>query len=255
MKKILPKIQIAAVACTAVLFLSGCKTDDIVKKELELFNDANYRFTNGKYDLSRKYYKQILDEFPDSPFQVHALLGVADSYYMNKEYEMSETSYESFVELYPMTSTTDHALFYKAMSHYQSLGKIPRDQTPAQKAKDLFEQFIIKYPDHSAIPFAKSKIAELTDMISRKDIYIIEFYYQIDSFVSCISRAEEFVAKHPKSRYAPKALLLKGKSYMKEEAFSKARNTFQRIVENFAETKEALQAKAALEELKKLKNS
>jgi outer membrane protein assembly factor BamD len=231
----------AALATTLAVALAGCATPTEEKLARGIFNDANYYFAKGKYEPSQKQYRRILDEFPDTPFRVNALLGSADAYYMLGEYFLSAPLYEQYQDLYPLHDKIVHARLYEAMSYSRDTMKIERDQTNTTKALDAFSKFVLKYPDHPATPFAKEK---------QKEIQTIEFYYRIDSFVSCITRADIFVDMYPETKYVPYALLLKGKSYREEEAFKKAEKTFRDLLEEFPNTPEAAEAKTEIEKLK-----
>lgn len=238
---------------TILMALSACATTSQKRKELELYNDANLYFTKGKYETSRNHYQNLLDKYPDSPFRVRALLGVADSYYLGKEYFLAEPMYERFIELYPLDALTPHALFYKGMSYHQDIKKVPRDQTYTKNTMDTFKEFLFKYPNHPAGEFTRQKIAALDDLLAQKEFYILAFYYKINAFGSCISLVDDFVAVHPDTRYVPEALLIKGKSYKEEEAFEKARYVFERIVEEYGGTPAGKDAKTEIKALKKRK--
>ena len=241
---------VSAAAAVAALALAGCATPTEEKKARTLFNDANYYFAKGKFEFSQKQYQTILDEFPDTPFRVNALLGSADAYYMLGEFYLSAPLYEQYQELYPLHDKIVHARLYEAMSYYRDIMEVERDQTNTTKALEAFSFFAIKYPDHPATPFAKEQIVSMDDILAQKQIQAIEFYYGINSFVSCITRADLFVEMYPETKYVPYAIMLKGKSYLEEEAFKKAEKTFREVVEKFPGTPEAAEAKNELEKLK-----
>jgi len=245
------KIKILSAIITVCL-AGGCATHGIQNRELELINDGNYQFSKGKYDLSRRRYQAILDSFPDSQFRIHALIGAADSYYMQGDYYLAEPAYQKFSELYPLSPETPRADFYLALSYFHETLKVPQDHTNTESADDAFRKFIAKYPDHPAVPTAEEKIRHLDDLLAKKELYIIEFYFRTDHFMSSIRRIDEFIANHPDTPYVPKALLIKGRSYMEEEAFEKARKTFEELVKKYGDSEAAKQAKQELMKLKSI---
>jgi len=247
--------MIAVFISLAVFTFYGCTSDTIAKKELELLNDANEAFTNDKFELSRKYYEKILNEYPDSPFTAHALLGQADSYYMNKEFFLAEPTYASFIEIYPMDALTPRATFYRAMSYYQDVKTIKRDHTFTDNAKSAFEEFSAKYPKNPAREFADNKVMELTDLLAQKEIDIINFYFNTDAFNACIGRVDSFVSNYPDTKYVQEALLLKARSFMEEEAFDKAKNLFEIIMGKYPKSKESAQSKNLIKEMDERKKA
>lgn len=233
--------------CGAIL--SGCATTDKQILANESFDEANYYFAKGKYEFAQKKYQEILDEFPDSPLRLHALLGSADSYYMQGDFYLAAPVYKRFQELYPLDERTPHALFYEGMSYYRDIKDIPRDQSATEETIEAFTNFVMKYPGHPAHGFAKEKLGSLEELLAQKQMYIIEFYFRIDAFGSCIRRVDEFVAIFPSSKLVPRALLLKGKSYQNEEAFAKAKKVFEDLVASYGDTDSALEAKTELKKM------
>ena len=244
------KVITAVLALAVFSFLPSCATKDKETLMLKRFDKANHFFTKGKYEPAQKRYQKILDEDPDSPFRIHALLGVADSYYMEKEYYLAVPMYQRFVELYPMDERTPHALFYEGMSYHLDTFKMERDQTNARKALEAFKRFATNYPDHPAAGFTKEKIAGIEDRLAESLFLIAKFYFRIDSFGACIGRIDDLISLHPNSRFTSPALLLKAKAYMEEEAFEKAKTVFAHVSSNYPGTADG---KAASIELTKLK--
>ena len=231
------------------IVLSGCASTDKEILANVSFDEANRYYAKGKFEFSQKKYQEILDEFPDSPLRLHAMLGSADSYYMQGEYFLAAPVYKRFQELYPLDERTPHALFYEGMSYYRDIKDVPRDQSITEETIEAFTNFVIKYPDHPARDFAKDKLNSLEDILAQKQLFIIEFYYRIDAFGSCIGRVDDFVAMFPGTKYVPRALLLKGKSLQNEEAFGKAKKVFEELVSRYGDTEAATEAKIELKKM------
>jgi outer membrane protein assembly factor BamD len=237
------------IVVAAIAVLAGCASDDANKTAIQNFNDANYYFTKAKWDGAEKLYQKILDNAPDSPYRIHSLLGVADSYYMQGDFISSAPMYARYVELYPMDERTPHALFYEGMSYYHDMVPVKKDQTSTEKALVKFTRFVEKYPDHPATPFAKEKILFLTDRLAEKIYTIAEYYYNITGYGSCIGRVDELLKKYPDTRFKGDALMLKARSYAGEESYEKAKIAFLQIAFEFKGTKHGAQAEAELKAL------
>ncbi len=244
---ILPLIMLAACSTT-----EGTKETKATKAMLTTFNNANYYFAKGKYEPAKKEYQKILDEFPDSLFRIHALLGVADSYYMMKEYYLAVPMYRRFRELYPLDQKTGHAFFYEGMGYYRDIVDVEKDQSSTRKSLEVFTAFLNKNPNHTATDFVKEKIAILSGRIEEKILTIAEFYYRIDAFGSCIGRVDDLLLEYPDTHLKPSALLLKGNAYFEEEAFLKAKAAFAQVVEEFPDTEEGREAAVRLRNLAKM---
>lgn len=230
---------------TACLLLTACATDEH-KREMEHFDDGNAFFAKERFEPSQKAHQRVLDESPDSPFRIHALLGSADAYYMDKEYIASAPVYARFVELYPQDELTPQALFYEGMSYFQDMVPMKKDQTNAGKALGVFKEFVRKYPTHFATPFALEKISRLNDRLMEKEYDIAFFYFNTTAYVSCIDRVDSLLETWPTTRFKADALLLKGKSYLAEQAYSKGKAVLNQLVADFPETPAGKEAAALL---------
>lgn len=229
----------------ACLLITACASDEH-KRDMEFFDDGNAFFTKEKFDPSQKSYQRLLDESPDSPFRVHALLGSADAYYLEGEYIASAPIYARFVELYPQDDLTSQALFYEGMSYYKDMVPLKKDQTSAEKALNIFVEFVRKYPMHFATPFALDKITTLNDRLAEKEFEVALFYFNTTAYISCISRADQLLEKWPDSRFKADALLLKGKSYLAEEAYDKGKAVLRQVAADFPATNAGKEATALL---------
>ncbi len=227
------KLMIATVM--ACLLLTACASDEH-KREMEWFNDGNSFFAKERFEPSQKAFQRVLDEAPDSPFRIHALIGSADAYYMDKEYIASAPVYARFVELYPQDELTPQALFYEGMSYYRDMVPVKKDQSNAQKALDVFKEFVQKYPMHFAVPFVLDKISKLNDRLMEKEYDIALFYFNTTAYVSCLDRVDNLLKTWPETRFKADALLLKGKSYLAEQAYDKAKAVLSQLVADFPAT-------------------
>ena len=238
-------------AFAAVAVLAGCATPDAQQTALVNFEEANRVFTKGKWDGAEKLYHKIMDEAPDSPYRLHALLGVADSYYMQEDFISSAPMYARYVELYPMDERAQHALFYEGMSYFHDIVAVKKDQGSAKKALDRFSLFVEKYPNHPATPFAREKIVFLDDRLAEKLFTIAEYYYSTAGYGPCINRVDELLEKYPKTRFRGEALMIKARSYAAEEAYEKAKTVFLQAAFEFVGTEVGRDAAAELKELDK----
>ncbi len=237
------KWMIAAVS--VCLLISACASEEH-KREMEYFDDGNAYFAKDKFDPSQKSYQKLLDESPDSPFRIHSLLGSADAYYLEGEYIASAPVYARFVELYPQDELTPHALFYEAMSYYRDMVALKKDQTNAGKALEIFTEFARKYPMHFATPFVLDKITSLNDRLAEKEFEVALFYFKTTAYISCISRVNYLLEKWPHTRFKADALMLKGKSYLAEEAFDKGNAVLRQLVADFPTTGAGIEAATLL---------
>jgi outer membrane protein assembly factor BamD len=247
-------ITLALSVLVSMVVVTGCSTGkDIIKEDDKLVDSANNLYARERFTEAEEKYRRIIDEFPDSSYRKLSILGLADSLYKQKEFFEAALFYERFKELYPLDQHTPRARFYLAMSHYNDTTTSDRDQSSAHKAVGLFGDFIKTYPNNPLAPYARDKKSELISLMAESEMEIIRFYYKINKNQSAIMRIWDFLENTPGAKQAPEALFILGESYMREQSFKKAAQTYMEIMEKYPDSEYSQRAAVRAKKLQ-LKN-
>ncbi len=228
----------------------SCGGDVITGKGAILANKANGFYAKERFQQATDSYRLFVEQNPDSPYRRTSIIGLADSSYKDQDYFTAILYYERFLELYPIDKLTPRAVFYLGMSHYNDSHDPDRDQTPSFRAKETFEMFLERFPDHPLSPFAKKYKGEMEARIAQSEMEIVRFYSRVNQHNSAVIRLKEYIEAHPDSAAMPEAMFLLGKSYYKEQAYKKAAMVFTAVIEKYPDSSFASQAADLAKKLK-----
>jgi outer membrane protein assembly factor BamD len=105
---------------------------------------------------------------------------------------------------------------------------------------------VVDYPDDQRVPDANKLMEECMGLLAAHEFYVARFYLKRKAYRGVISRLKGLLASYPGSGVEPKALLLLGQVYLKNNEVEAARQSFNEVVQRFPESGEAQKARALL---------
>src|SRR6185503_8031168 len=102
-----------------------------------LYDRGSEALKEGKWMNAREYFRQVVDNYPQSPVRPDAKLGVGDSFLGEKGAEslvLAANEYREFLQFYPRHERDDYAQYKLAMSHFMQMRAPERDQTETVSA-------------------------------------------------------------------------------------------------------------------------
>lgn len=228
------------------LFISACVSEPNVDP-----NSAEGMFKLGKfYEEQERFeeavqqYKALSNKFPYSKLATEAELHVADSYYKKDEFIEAAAAYKTFKELHPKHPQIDYVTYKAAESLREQLpSTVDRDLGVASQGIALYEELITLYPNSKYAPEAKEKRLKLNQMLADKEIYIADFYYKQEKYLSAITRYDLFLQSFSQNKRVPYVLLRAARSSEKIKEPEKLRQYVSQLISSFPQTDEAKQAK------------
>ena len=203
-----PATQQFILACNDILKLmpENLKIVDVLMKEAEVLNEIN------RYDLARRVYFKIVQDYPySSQFEKAAAL-IAQSYFQEEDYQQAEKWYNTVVTMLPDTSDlVRRAKVRMASSHFKM----------AEKARDTGEfRTAAKYYVEAAMRYPESQIAELA-IIEAGNVY----ESQGDTLKAAMV-FEDFIAQYPESNLVEMCVLKAAKSREAIHSWEKAAENY-----------------------------
>src|SRR3979409_1849091 len=86
-----------------------------------LFQRAGDAMKKQRWLDARKYYQQIVDNYPQSPLRPDAKLGVGDSYLGeggDANLVLAENEFKEFITFYPTSTRVDYSQYKLGMTHF-----------------------------------------------------------------------------------------------------------------------------------------
>lgn len=215
----------------------------------KMLADAITLSQNKNYGEAIKVLKDLLQEYPDSPERVEALLLLANCHFLFNEYQEAKFHYQRFIELYPAHPKSDQAMYYRALCDFNMMDLATRDQTPTENALRGFQKLIDEHPDSPYAQKARDKKRVCLEKLAHNQMEIARFYYRTSSYISAINRFKTLIDKYPEQTFIDEAIFLLGESYYNEQNFEDARKFYAQLVKKYPRSPFVRSARARLREI------
>ena len=149
---------------------------------------------------AREYFRQVVDNYPQSPVRPDAKLGVGDSYLGEHTAEsliLAAQEFREFLQFFPTNPRADYAQYKLAMSHYEQMRAPERDQTETREALKEFDVFFQRYPNSPLMGEVKEKWRIARDRLSESSYRVGLHYYRQRWDVGAIDRFREVLKEDP----------------------------------------------------------
>jgi outer membrane protein assembly factor BamD len=237
----------------AIFLLGGCTSTNkkITLSPKELITEGKHQVKLKSYNKAKEHFHQLLEDYPDSKERVQALLYLANTYYLDDEYEESKFHYQKFIELHPANKLADRAYYYKAMSDFKMREIATRDQTKTISALEGFEDTIKRFPKSPFHTKAVKKKNECLSILAVSEFEVGKFYYRTGAYQSAISRLKNVREIYPNQSFADEAIYLIAESYIEEENYSEAKESFMELLQKYPKSKFSIEARVRLKTLRR----
>jgi len=220
-----------------------------------LYDRGTESLKEGKWANAREYFRQVVDNYPQSPVRPDAKLGLGDSYLGEKSTEslvLAANEYREFLTFYPRNPRADYAQYKLAMSHFQQMRAPERDQTETNAALKEFKVFFDLYSDSALAPEVKEKYREARDRLSSAEFRVGFHYFRIRWYPGAIPRFRGILKDDPAFSGKDEVYFYLAESLARTDKNGRAEAIpyFERLLAEFAQSEHAEDAKRRLEELK-----
>jgi outer membrane protein assembly factor BamD len=221
-----------------------------------LYDRGNAALKDGKWLNAREYFRQVVDNYPQSTVRPDAKLGVGDSFLGEKSAEslvLAANEFREFLQFYPRSDRADYAQYKLAMSHFLQMRAPERDQSETVSALKEFQVFFERYPNSALTPEVRMKWREARDRLSQAEFRVGFHYFRvrwcpgaIPRFRGLLKDDPEFSGKDAVYFYLAECLARADKQTGKAEAIP----LFERLLNEYAQSEHAEDARKRLDELK-----
>ena len=249
---------LAAVA--ALVLLSACvhnPTTDLppagtIPPDQYLFQRGDAAMKRQRFDDARKYYQQIVDNYPQSPLRADAKLGVGDSYLEaagDANLVLAENEFKEFLTFYPTSTRADYAQYKLAMTHFKRMRAPERDQTETAAAVREFDVFFDRYPNSMLTSEVREKWREARSRLSEASYKVGLYYYRARWYPGAIDRFKEVLKQDPEYPDRDAVYYFLAESLVKSSKPAEAVPYYDHLVKEFDHSDYLVDARHKLETL------
>ena len=219
-----------------------------------------FLFTRGQEELkeenwlrAREYFRQIVDNYPQSTFRPDAKLAVGDTFIGEDTTEsllLGVNEFREFLTFYPTHARADYAQYRLAVAFSEQMLAADRDQTATRDVVRELQAFIERYPNSSLMPEARKLMREAQDRLSESSYRVGMTYFRmrwwrgaIDRFREVLKNDAEYTGRDAVYYYLAEALRQNNE---KAEALP----YYERLLKEFEKSEHLEDARKRVAELK-----
>ncbi len=165
-----------------------------------LFDRGTESAKNRKWIDAREYFRNLVDNYPQSAYRPDAKLALGDTYISEGTTEsllLGANEFREFLTFYPTHQRADYAQLQLAKSFAGQMLGPERDQSATKDAVKEIEIFLQRFPNSPLMPEARKMEREARDRLSEASYRVGYFYYRNKYYPGAIDRFMEVLKNDP----------------------------------------------------------
>jgi len=218
-----------------------------------LFERGTEALNNKKWARAREYFRQLVDNYPQSPYRPDAKLGLGDTYLgegTSESLVLAINEFREFLTFFPTHRRADYAPYKLALAHFRQMAGPERDQTQTKDAVKEFEVFIERYPNSGLMPEVRAKLREARDRLSESDYRVGLFYFRVRWYPGAIDRFKSVLKSDPEYSNRDAVYYYLAESLVKVNRQAEALPYYEQLVKEFERSEYLQRALQRIGELK-----
>ena len=218
-----------------------------------LFERGTEALNKRRWLVSREYFRELIDTYPQSRFRADAKLGIGDTYLGEgsaESYVLALNEFREFIAFYPTHDRVDYAQYKLGMTHFYQMHSADRDQTETREAIKELTTFVQQYPNSELIDEGKQKLREARDRLGQYDYNVGYHYYRSKWYPGAVDRFEALLKRDPEFTRRDSVYFYLGEIYLKAGKPAQALPYFDRIVKEFEQSEHLADAQKRVDLIK-----
>ncbi len=165
-----------------------------------LFDRGSEAAKERKWIDAREYFRNLVDNYPQSPYRPDAKLALGDTYISEDTTEsllLGANEFREFLTFYPTHPKADYAQLQLAKSFMEQMLGPERDQSATKDAIREIEIFLQRFPNSALINEARTMERTARDRMSEASYRVGYFYYRNKYYPGAIDRFQEVLKNDP----------------------------------------------------------
>jgi len=225
-----------------------------------LFDRGTAAAKDKKWLDAREYFRNIVDNYPQSPFRPDAKLALGDTYISDGGTEnllLAANEFREFLTFYPTHARADYAQLQLARSFTNQMLAPERDQSATKDAIKEIEIFLQRFPNSKLMPEARKMEREAKDRLSEANYRVGYYYYRVRWYPGAIDRFKELLATDPAYSgrdavyfHLAESLYRTAEAELKDDKKAEALPYYERLLKEFEKSEFLALAQKRIAELK-----
>jgi outer membrane protein assembly factor BamD len=218
-----------------------------------LYERGEAAVKDEKWVNAREYFRNIVDNYPQSPFRPDAKLALGDTYLSQGGTEnllLAANEFREFQTFYPTHPRADYAQLQLARSYTRQMLAPERDQSATRDAIKEIEVFLQRYPNSALMSEARALEREAKDRLSQAGYRVGFFYFRQRWYPGAIARFREVLANDPMYSRRDAVYYHLAESLYRTDKKAEALPYYERLLREFEQSEYLSEAQKRVAELK-----
>lgn len=218
-----------------------------------LFERGQEAAARRRWIQAREYFRNVVDNYPQSPFRPDAKLALGDTYIGEHTAEslvLAANEFREFLTFYPTHPRADYAQLQLARSFAEQMLAPQRDQSATKDAIREIEIFLQRYPNSRLMPEARKLERAAKDRLSQASYQVGFFYYRLRWYPGAIDRFREVLANDPGFTNRDAVYYHLAESLYRTDKKAEALPYYERLLREFEKSEYLEEAQRRVAELK-----
>jgi outer membrane protein assembly factor BamD len=225
-----------------------------------LFDRGTEAANEKKWLQSREYFRNLVDNYPQSPFRPDAKLALGDTYLTDGGTEnllLGANEFREFLTFYPTHPRADYAQLQLARAYTNQMLAPERDQAATKDAIKEIEIFLQRFPNSKLMPDARKMEREAKDRLSEANYRVGFYYYRVRWYPGAIDRFKDLLATDPAYSgrdavyfHLAESLYRSAEAELKDDKKAEALPYYERLLKEFEKSEYLPLAQKRVAELK-----
>jgi len=225
-----------------------------------LFDRGTESAKEKKWLQAREYFRNLVDNYPQSPFRPDAKLALGDTFITDGGTEnllLGANEFREFLTFYPTHPRADYAQLQLARAYTEQMLAPERDQASTKDAIKEIEIFLQRFPNSQLMPEARKMEREAKDRLSEANYRVGYYYYRVRWYPGAIDRFKDLLATDPAYSgrdavyfHLAESLYRTAEAELKDDKKAEALPYYERLLKEFEKSEFLAVAQKRIAELK-----
>jgi outer membrane protein assembly factor BamD len=218
-----------------------------------LFEEGTTALNERRWLVSREFFRDLIDTYPQSRYRADAKLGIGDTYLGESSAESSVLAlneFREFLAYYPTHERVDYAQYKLGMTHFYQMQSADRDQTETREAVRELTLFVERNPQSALIEEGRARLREAKDRLSQYEYNVGYHYFRSRWYPGAVDRFRVLLERDPEFTNRDAVYFYLGECYMKAGRPAEALPYFDRLVKEFEQSEHLVEAQKRIELIK-----
>ena len=218
-----------------------------------LYDRGQEAVKDEKWVNAREYFRNIVDNYPQSTYRPDAKLALGDTYLSQGGTEnllLAANEFREFQTFYPTHARADYAQLQLARSYTRQMLAPERDQSATRDAIKEIEVFLQRYPNSALMPEARQIEREAKDRLSTAGYRVGFFYFRQRWYPGAIDRFREVLANDPQFTRRDAVYYHLAESLYRTDKKAEALPYYERLLREFEQSEFLADTQKRVAELK-----